>query len=587
LAIAGAVNLKTIKPIKGKTSIGQNVLLGNYGLQRYTTTFQSAGEHASILLNYGHQKSDGFTIHNESRKDFVNATIDFQPNTKQSITSYFGFSNSYDERFGELTLTQYDTKDYSGNIDYIKRNAHSNVVTFRAGIGHTYAFNKNISNSTTIFGTGFNSNVSSAGGWTDKSSINYGLRSTFDTKFSVAKDITLSGITGVETQRQDAQTIGYNMKQSPLDTSTVSPWIMGKPYWVINTATSNNTTINATTSLFTEWTLALPKDVSITAGIGVSNMKITLNDRFNTATATRPTYYSKSYTGLVSPHVAINKVFSKQFSVYASYSKGYKAPVSSYFFITTPAVASASLPITSRINNDLVPEIGNQFEIGTKGNLLSNKLTYEVAFFNAVFSNKMTSIAVPLNATTTMYTYVVNGGKQNHTGIEALVKYTTYQASKGFFKSITPFANLTYSDFKYNDFKFQTIGKTAANVDTALTTDYSNKQVAGIAKILANVGVDFTTNIGLYGNVNLLFKDGMPITSDGVYTTKSYTLLNAKIGYQKALSKHFDVDINFGVNNITGTQYPFMVFVNQLPDAYLPAPLNANYFGGINLKYNF
>ena len=26
---------------------------------------------------------------------------------------------------------------------------------------------------------------------------------------------------------------------------------------------------------------------------------------------------------------------------------------------------------------------------------------------------------------------------------------------------------------------------------------------------------------------------------------------------------------------------------NQLPDAYLPAPYKANYFGGINFKYNF
>ncbi|HEX8461373.1 MAG TPA: TonB-dependent receptor plug domain-containing protein, partial [Segetibacter sp.] len=41
LAIAGVVNLNTIKPVKGKTFIGQDVLIGNYGLQRYTTHFQT------------------------------------------------------------------------------------------------------------------------------------------------------------------------------------------------------------------------------------------------------------------------------------------------------------------------------------------------------------------------------------------------------------------------------------------------------------------------------------------------------------------------------------------------------------------
>ena len=104
---------------------------------------------------------------------------------------------------------------------------------------------------------------------------------------------------------------------------------------------------------------------------------------------------------------------------------------------------------------------------------------------------------------------------------------------------------------------------------------------------MANVGVDVLAVEGIYFNVVWSYKDAMPITSDNVYTTDSYQLLNAKIGIQRSLSKHFDLDAYFGCNNITGTQYPLMVFVNQLPDAYLPAALKANYFGGLNLKYNF
>ena len=238
LAIAGAVNLSTVKPEKGKTSIGQEVLVGSYGLRRYTTQFEMGKDRSSVLINYGHQTTDGYTIHNKSEKDFVNFVGDFQPNEKQSISTYLGYSNSYDERFGELTLAQWANNDYSGNPEYIKRDAHSNVISFRAGVGHIYNFTKSIANTTTLFGTGFTSNASSAGGWTDKNTINYGLRSTMDTKFSFANGVTLGGITGVETQRQDGQTIGYSMKQNPNDAS--STWVYGQsPYWVINTATSN------------------------------------------------------------------------------------------------------------------------------------------------------------------------------------------------------------------------------------------------------------------------------------------------------------------------------------------------------------
>ncbi|GAB2835988.1 TonB-dependent receptor [Ferruginibacter profundus] len=584
LAIAGAVNLKTVRPEKGTTSIGQQVLLGNYGLQRYTTTFQMGADRSSILINYGHQKSDGFSIHNESKKDFVNFAGDFTPNEKQNITTYAGYSNSYDERLGELTIAQYDANDYSGNPEYIKRNGHSNVITFRAGVGHTYNFNKHLANTTTVFGTGFTSNASSAGGWTDKNTINYGVRSSFDTKFDLADGVKLSGITGVETQRQDAQVMGYSMKADPNDPTPTVYTYGTSPYWVINAGTSNLASVSKTTSLFTEWTLALQRDISITAGVGSSNMKIILNDRFNPALTTRPATFEKNYTGMVSPHFAINKVFNKVFSVYASYSKAYKAPVSSYFYITTPAVTTPATPATGRVNEVLKPEIGNQFEVGTKGQLLGDKLTYEIAYFNAVFSNKMTAVSVvsPASPTTTLYSYVVNGGKQKHNGVEALVKYTVYKSEKGFFNSIRPFANLTYSDFKYgNNF---TIQKT---VLASGLEDYSNKEVAGVAKIVANIGVDVLMNYGLYANVNYNYKDRMPITSlNDLYAT-SYNLLNAKIGIQHNLGKHFKADFYVGAANLTNTKYYLMVFVNQIPDAYIPAPDTANFYGGVNLKYNF
>ena len=582
LAIAGAVNLKTVQPVKGQTSIGQEVMVGNYGLQRYTTTFQTAGERSSLLINYGNQKSDGATIHNKSHKNFVNLIGEFRPSDKQTITTYAGYSNSYDQRFGELTIAQYTNGDYSGNPEYIKRDGHSNVITFRAGIGHTYQFNKNISNSTTVFGTGFTSNASSAGGWADKYTINLGVRSVFNTNFTLGRGITLSGITGVETQRQDAISVGYSMKQNPSDTTT-NGWVYGrKPYWVVNAITSDFATKTATTSVFTEWTLGLPKDFSLTAGVGGSNMRITLNDRFNPAIATRPARFDTTYGSMVSPHVALNKVFSKKLSLYASYSKGYKAPVSSYFYIVTPAVTTPATPATGRVNSVLKPEIGNQFEVGSKGLLLGDRLSYELAYFHAEFSNKMTAISVvsPANPNTTLFSYMVNGGTQKHDGVEALLKFAIIESGKGFFQTIRPFANLTYSDFKYgNNFTIQK--------SVILTENYSGKEVAGVSKVVANLGIDVVTRLGLYGNLFYNYRDKQPITSLNDLYAKSYNLLNGKIGLQRSLTRHLDLDAYFGATNITNTKYYLMVFVNQIPDAYMPAPRYANVFGGINLKYAF
>lgn len=111
--------------------------------------------------------------------------------------------------------------------------------------------------------------------------------------------------------------------------------------------------------------------------------------------------------------------------------------------------------------------------------------------------------------------------------------------------------------------------------------------MAGVPKYVVNTGIDVATQPGIYASATYTYREKMSITSDALYYTTSYNLLNVKASIRRSLPRHFDLDAFFGVNNITGTQYPFMVFVNQLPDAYLPAPYEANYFGGVNLKYNF
>ncbi|MEP7321255.1 MAG: TonB-dependent receptor [Saprospiraceae bacterium] len=574
LAIAGVVNLKTIKPQPGKISVGQDVLFGSYGLKRYTTHLQISKERSSLIVNYGKQLYDGFMAHTASKKDFVNVLGELNPNQRQSITCYAGFSNSYDERNGELTTDQFKLFDYSGNPSYIKNNAHSNIISFRTGVGHTYKFSNSISNSTSVFGTGLISNVSSAGGWTDKSSINYGLRSTFDTKVLSSNGFTLTGITGVEAQAQNAQLLGYPMSADSFNLSG---------YNLIGALRSDQYYISKTMSLFSEWTLAMPGDLSVTAGLGYSSMGIDLNDRFYVASNNnpknpngthKPSQYKNNFNNMFSPHIAINKVILNQVSVYASFSKAFKAPVSSYFFI----------PLTGEVITGLKPEKGAQFEIGSKGSLLKERLNYDIAFFSTTYTDKMTTVAVP-NATNTAtsYVYVANGGKQKNTGLEVSLRATVLE-SENFIKAVNPFINLAYSHFRYGLFKYQQL---SADKKSITEVDYTDKIVAGVPPITFNAGIDFVTTSGLYANATYSYRDKMYYTSDNKNESNTFQLLNTKIGFAHEFNSHIGIDAYFGVNNITGNQNYAMVFLNQLPDAYLPAPREANFFGGLNLKYTF
>ncbi len=563
LAIAGAVNLQTTMPSPGKVSLGQSVIAGRYGLLRLTSQLQVGGERASLLLNYGHQVSDGYMSHTDSQKDFVNAMVQFKPSARQYISTYFGYSNSYDERGGELSVEQYEAKDYTGNGRYIKNNAHSEVVSFRAGLSHSYVFNNWLSNTSTIFGSGANTNSSSAGGWTDKDPLNYGLRTSFDFNFNLGSNLRLTGLAGAELQEQRAAVMGFGMVENPVDP---------QGYNIIGNARSNQFARSATSTFFTEWQLHLPADFTVTAGLGLSTMTIDLEDRLYNPESERTRKVSADYKDLYSPRIAINKIFNDNISVYASYSKAYNAPVSGNIVIAT----------TGDLNTGLVPEVGNQFEIGSKGNFFGNKLNYQFAIFNAIFKDKFTSVAVPLDQNTTAYTYIANGGKQDHRGVELLAKYTAYESAAGFFSTVSPFANASYSHFRYEDYQYESLDSEGNSV----TVDYSGNAVAGVSPWVVNAGIDFTTNPGLYGNVNYSFRDAMPFTSDGVNRTDTYQLLNAKLGYRTRFNQ-FDLDIFAGADNLTGTQYYYMVFLNQLPDAYLPAPYEVQYYAGASLKYNF
>lgn len=565
-AIAGVVKLQTLDAKPNEVSIAQDVLIGEYGLRRYTTSLTLGTENASLLLQYGHQESDGFMAHTASEKDFVNVIGNFNPNAKQKLSAFFSYSDSYDARGGQLTLKQWEDFDYSGKPSYIKNNAHTQVVSFRAGLNHNYKFSDQVSNSTSIFGSGSDMNSSSSGGgWSDESPVDYGFRSTFNFDFDWSSNVGLSGVIGLEMQAANSQPIGYKM--IPDETNPEGYNIIGK-------MRSNTQTKTGTSSYFTEWILNLPQDFSITAGIGWSQTHIELEDRLYDPNVNGNPSYEATYGGMFSPHLAINKVFNDQFSAYAAYSKAYLSPVSSNIVISE----------TGELNTDLHPEKGGQFEVGSKGNLWEGRFQYQLAVFRAEFKDKMTSVAVPLNEEITEYTYLTNAGSQVDNGVELLLKMMAYQSDYRWIPSISPWGNFTYSDFTYKNYSYESYPKGETEL---VRENYDGKAVAGVSPITANVGIDFYNEIGFYGNVEYSYRDPQPIVSSGEFKTDAIGLLNAKLGFRKSLGAHFNLDVFAGARNITGTQHYFMIFVNQLSSAYLPAPYDVNFYSGVNIRYIF
>ncbi len=564
-AIAGAIELEMENAEAGKSYLEQKAMIGEYGVQRYTTTLTLGATNSSLLINYGKQFADGYMEHTASEKDFVNLLAKFRLNDKQTIESYLGYSNSYDERGGELTIEQFENGERTGNARYIKNDAHSAIERFRFGLSHHYKLKPWLKNQTTLYGNAGNGNSSSAGGWNDESPINYGLRTDFLVQLKWAEKYQLNGHTGLELQAMSKHALSYSMVEDSLFPNQDN---------IVSDLKSNQQINNLNKVWFSQWELKMPKGFAVEAGLSLSSLSINLQNRmYQNGNDLNPTY-ALEYNNYWSPHLAIRKSFANSWNIFASYNKSYRTPVSGNIIIGA----------TGELNTGLSPENGSQIEIGSQGKIANGRLTYQLSAFRTLFRNKMTSVAVPLDSVTTAYTYVSNSGGQNNQGIEALFRYEAISKGNRFFESIQAWTNLTLNNFKYQDFYYEGVARGASQVSTKV---YNNLPVAGVAPFSWNSGLDVLGRKGWYGNINYRHQGKMAITSDGKNETNAFGVLNLKAGYHLPIGDAITIHAYAGANNITSERYYYMVFVNQLADAYLPAPDRINFYGGLDLRFQF
>ena len=344
---------------------------------------------------------------------------------------------------------------------------------------------------------------------------------------------------------------------------------------VLGDHTSDNFIATQQANIFTQWNILLPKSIKVTAGLSSNFLNYNISDKL--ANSSNPTHNDasgeKNFAPILTPRLAVQKVFNKHISAYVNASKGYSPPTAS----------NVVIPYTGQVNTSLKSEIGMQYEIGSKGSLLDNKLSWQVALFSLNVNDKLSSQSV-IDSGVVLYSYAINAGDQKNNGMEISLSYLVMNNPKNITSYLRPFASFTCSKFNYNAFK-------SDNNNNANTKDYSGNTVIGVPPILFNAGIDVATKWGVYFNSSFQYVDDMYLTFDNKHSAPAYSLLSAKIGYKKSLGKHFDLNVFAGGNNLTNSLYYNMVFVNwqkgSQPSIYSPGSFTPTFFGGLNLKYNF
>ncbi|HEU4989453.1 MAG TPA: TonB-dependent receptor [Gemmatimonadaceae bacterium] len=559
--IGGAVRFTTERPTIGQTSLSQQVLSGTDGLLRSNTSFQTANDRSDLTVNYGHQAYNSFRPHSASLKDYWRANGDFQVGDDQTVGTYFAYSRSFEELAGEIDSTPFYNRVPQSNAAYLANDSHIALTSVLTGASDHVRINDQFSNETSVFGSGRTSGQPFAHGFTDVNQFNVGFRSVFD--FAAQLDNGV-GITGA---------LGATMQHSMLTQNGVFI-IPAPPYPERPTDQENWAT---TASIFSEWNFAMPGRVTLTVGGSLNKNDFAIhnllrNNQLFDTTLTQVRSFDWQFT----PRVSVSKAVGRAGSVYASVSSGY-----------TPPLLSNTVASDGTVDLSLKPERAVQYEVGTQGSFLENRLSASVALFDIENADKL------VTETSNSVTFTTNAGKQRNQGAEVSLSLAAIDDKSQPLSSLRPWLSYSYTKATFVDFK-------SDNNDNANTVDFSGNDVPRVPRNMVSAGVDGATNNGFSFNTTYQYVSRVPVTFDNSTYVKGYGLLGARVGYEKQVDRHWKLNAYAGGTNLTSaTSYAF-IFVGPnyaglaTPasgghgDGYIiPAPYNANYYGNLTLTYVF
>ena len=315
------------------------------------------------------------------------------------------------------------------------------------------------------------------------------------------------------------------------------------------------------TNIFFESIYSLSENTSISFGLNFNQTGYNLEDRFPSTTENPDQSGSFNFKGILSPKLGVSYTVSSNIAIYSNVSHGF-----------SPITLQETLLPDGQINNSLKPETGWNFEIGSRGSLIKDKLLFNLAIYRLDVRNLLVS-----RRTAEDQFIGVNAGRTQHDGIELNLNYKWLNKES--------FSMGSFLSYSLNNYIFKAFVDDNAN--------YSGNELTGVPKDIFNAGLDFNSKLGFYGNFNFQYVGSMPITDSNSLFSDSYKLVNLKVGYKTAFfDNRLTCGIFYGLDNIFDEAYASQILINttgfgnSAPRYYYPGN-PVNYYAGININYRF
>lgn len=536
----GTVLLEPRRAAPGEKQFQAGATFGSFGLQRYTASASVSSEKQSLYLQYSRQQLDGYREQSSMDRETLMLTSTFNPSDKSTIQANLIYSDLFYQLPGGLTQEQYEQdprQARGGMFGSVAQNASMNQQGINIGLSQEYRFSDSWRNTTALYGLfryrdhPFNTD------YERNTNQEYGGRSRFvyNTQLgSAATTITFGG----EYQRGFEAARTYDNNQGRADSLRTDDEVLAK-----------------TGLLFTQAEFELPGNWIVTGALSLNDTRYEIT-RLHQAPGGGPYQYTRDFSAVLSPRVALLKRLNEQVSVHGSVSAGFSPPSEEELLTSDGA-----------LNQELEAEKGINYETGIRGFALARKLSFDVVAFHfrlreTIASRQdLSSIAVFRNV-----------GATTQSGLEAALGYTLLEDATQPVSLLKVWSSYTLSHFRFRDYQKD-------------DTDLSGNQLTGVAPHTLTAGLDLATRLGLYLHLTANYVDEIPLTDENTVYADAYLVAGARLGLRRELGRQFVLDIFAGSENLTDQKYSLGNDLNAFGGRYFQPASPRNYYGGFSLSY--
>lgn len=540
----GGVILLSSYDEKFQRTAAVDVSTGSFGTYNLHGNIKGGNENINHSINLQYQKSDGYRVQSAMDRKVISWDGRAKVGDKGVLRAHFMQGDLYYQTPGALTRAEYTANPKAARPGAgstpgsVEAKAAIFQKLFLAGLNYSLVWNDHWQNNTTLYGAYSRLINPTTRNYERRTEPHFGSRTVIQYTGKINRSL-FTWIGGAEAQQGFGTSKVYRNRGGNPDSLLTDDEIETHQW-----------------TLFTQGTIELPKDWTVTAGMSLNILNVELQ-RFSTPTSIN----RRKYNNELAPRLAILKKVLPLVSVYGSVARGYSPPTNAEL-----------LPSTGVISTNLEAENGLDYEAGVRGRILNGKLYFDVNTFYFRLSNTISQ-----RRDISGGDYFVNAGKTNQKGIESFASYRFVDDYNVVFENIQLWASHTFHNFHYAEFQKVTD-------DTA---DYSGKRLPSIPKNFVSAGVDVIMKLGLYANATYYYSDPIPLNDANTDYASSYNLLTARIGYRKALTKRFSFDLYGTADNIFDVKYSLGNDINAFGSRYYNAAPERNFAVGASMKYTW